>query len=125
MLVGKVDGVIELLVELFDVLVNIVLMYQVVIVQWVVVCQGIYLMKMCGEVSGGGCKFYWQKGIGYVWQGLMWVLQFIGGGVVYGFKLCDYSQCIFKKMIVVVLCGVLFDWVCNGCIYVIIELVEG
>lgn len=116
---GKKVGLIEFFVVLFDVKMNILLIYQVVVVQFVVVCQGMYLIKCCGEVFGVGCKFFKQKGMGNVCQGFICVLYMIGGGIVYGLKLCDYLQCIFKKMIVVVLLGVFSDCFCGDCLYVI------
>lgn len=122
---GKKVGLVEFFGDFFDVNINILLIYQVVVVQFVVVCQGIYVMKICGQVFGGGKKLWCQKGIGCVCQGLICVLQWVGGGIVYGLQLCFYVQCIFKKMVGVVLCGVLFDMVCDNCIFVVILLVDG
>ncbi len=122
---GKVDGSIELPVELFDAPANIALMHQVVTAQRAAARQGTHSTKTRGEVSGGGRKPYRQKGTGRARQGSTRAPQFAGGGVVHGPKPRDYSQRTPKKMIAAALRGALSDRARNSRIHAVTELVAG
>lgn len=76
--------------------------------QFVVKCQGIYQFLICGEVFCMGVKMFKQKGMGCVCYYFVCVLQFCGGGKVYGLVFCDYFYDLLKKVCVLVLCYVLF-----------------
>lgn len=70
---------------------NEVLVYQVVVVYVVGVCQGICVQKICVEVIGFGKKLWCQKGIGCVCFGFIKSLIWCFGGVIFVVCLQDYS----------------------------------
>lgn len=100
---------------------NEFLVYQVVIVFLVGVCQGFKVQKNCVVVSGGGCKFWCQKGIGWVCVGIICSLLWCGGGKMFVVEFCDFFQKVNCKMYCGVLCCIFFELVCQECLVVVDE----
>jgi large subunit ribosomal protein L4 len=110
---------VDLPAEIFDVVVNVPLIHQVVVAQQAAARQGTHATKTRGEVRGGGRKPYKQKGTGRARQGSTRAPQFAGGGVVHGPQPRDYSQRTPKKMKAAALRGALSDRAQNGRIHVV------
>jgi large subunit ribosomal protein L4 len=122
---GKKAGSVELPADMFDVVVNIPLIHQVVVAQLAAARQGTHSTKSRGEVSGGGRKPYRQKGTGRARQGSTRAPQFAGGGVVHGPTPRDYAQRTPKKMKAAALRGALSDRARHGRVHVVTGFVEG
>jgi large subunit ribosomal protein L4 len=106
---GEKTGTVDLPVELFDVVTNVLLIHQVVVAQQAAARQGTHKTKRRGEVSGAGRKPFKQKGTGRARQGSIRAPQMTGGGIVHGPQPRDYSQRTPKKMIAAALLGALSD----------------
>src|SRR5690348_5465118 len=115
----------DLPADVFDVELNVPLVYQVVVAQLAAARQGTHSTKRRGEVRGGGKKPYRQKGTGRARQGSTRAPQFVGGGVVHGPKPRDYSQRTPKKMIAAALRGALSDRARHARIHVLTGVVDG
>lgn len=122
---GTKAGSVDLPDDVFDVQTNIPLIHQVVVGQLAAARQGTASTKTRAEVRGGGRKPYKQKGTGRARQGSTRAPQFVGGGVVHGPKLRDYTQRTPKKMKAAALRGALSDRARHGRIHVFSALVEG
>jgi large subunit ribosomal protein L4 len=122
---GKAAGTAELPAEVFDVQTNVPLIHQVVVAQLAAARQGTHSTKTRGEVSGGGCKPYKQKGTGRARQGSIRAPQFAGGGVVHGPTPRDYTQRTPKKMKAAALRGALSDRARHGRIHVLAAVIDG
>jgi large subunit ribosomal protein L4 len=122
---GKKAGSVELPADMFDVVVNVPLIHQVVVAQLAAARQGTHSTKSRGEVSGGGRKPYRQKGTGRARQGSIRAPQFAGGGVVHGPTPRDYAQRTPKKMKAAALRGALSDRARHGRVHVVTGFVEG
>jgi large subunit ribosomal protein L4 len=122
---GKKAGSVELPADMFDVMVNVPLIHQVVVAQLAAARQGTHSTKSRGEVSGGGRKPYRQKGTGRARQGSTRAPQFAGGGVVHGPTPRDYAQRTPKKMKAAALRGALSDRARHGRVHVVTGFVEG
>jgi large subunit ribosomal protein L4 len=122
---GKAAGTVELPAEVFDVQTNVPLIHQVVVAQLAAARQGTHSTKTRGEVSGGGCKPYKQKGTGRARQGSIRAPQFAGGGVVHGPTPRDYTQRTPKKMKAAALRGALSDRARHGRIHVLAAVIDG
>ena len=116
---------VDLPAEIFDAVVNIPLMHQVVVAQQAAARQGTHSTKRRGEVRGGGRKPYKQKGTGRARQGSTRAPQFAGGGVVHGPQPRSYDQRTPKKMKAAALRGALSDRARDGRIHVVDSLVDG
>jgi large subunit ribosomal protein L4 len=116
---------VDLPAEIFDAVVNIPLMHQVVVAQQAAARQGTHSTKRRGEVRGGGRKPYKQKGTGRARQGSTRAPQFAGGGVVHGPQPRNYDQRTPKKMKAAALRGALSDRARDGRIHVVASLIEG
>ena len=116
---------VDLPAEIFDAVVNIPLMHQVVVAQQAAARQGTHSTKRRGEVRGGGRKPYKQKGTGRARQGSTRAPQFAGGGVVHGPKPRSYDQRTPKKMKAAALRGALSDRARDGRIHVVESLIAG
>jgi large subunit ribosomal protein L4 len=110
---------VDLPAEIFDVVVNIPLIHQVVVAQQAAARQGSASTKRRGEVRGGGRKPYKQKGTGRARQGSIRAPQFVGGGVVHGPHPRSYDQRTPKKMKAAALRGALSDRARDGRIHVV------
>ena len=110
---------VDLPAEIFDVVVNVPLIHQVVVAQQAAARQGTHATKTRGEVRGGGRKPYKQKGTGRARQGSTRAPQFAGGGVVHGPQPRDYSQRTPKKMKAAALRGALSDRAQNDRVHVV------
>ena len=122
---GETAGTVELPAEVFDALVNVPLIHQVVVAQLAAARQGSHDTKTRGEVRGGGRKPYRQKGTGRARQGSTRAPQFTGGGVVHGPTPRGYDQRTPKKMKAAALRGALSDRARGGRVHVVTGLVEG
>jgi len=122
---GETAGTVELPAEVFDALVNVPLIHQVVVAQLAAARQGSHDTKTRGEVRGGGRKPYRQKGTGRARQGSTRAPQFTGGGVVHGPTPRSYEQRTPKKMKAAALRGALSDRARGGRVHVVTGLVEG
>jgi large subunit ribosomal protein L4 len=122
---GKKAGSVELPADMFDVLVNVPLIHQVVVAQLAAARRGTHSTKSRGEVSGGGRKPYRQKGTGRARQGSTRAPQFAGGGVVHGPTPRDYAQRTPKKMKAAALRGALSDRARHGRVHVVTGFVDG
>ncbi len=116
---GKKSGTAELPAEIFDVVVNVPLIHQVVVAQQAAARQGTHKVKTRGEVRGGGRKPWRQKGTGRARHGSIRAPQWTGGGVVHGPTPRDYSQRTPKKMKAAALRGALSDRARGGCVHVV------
>src|SRR5699024_3937600 len=116
---GKKTGTAELPAEIFDVVVNVPLIHQVVVAQQAAARQGTHKVKTRGEVRGGGRKPWRQKGTGRARHGSMRSPQWTGGGIVHGPSPRDYSQRTPKKMKAAALRGALSDQARGGCVHVV------
>ncbi|WP_305071541.1 MULTISPECIES: 50S ribosomal protein L4 [unclassified Pseudactinotalea] len=116
---GKKAGSAELPGELFDVVVNVPLIHQVVVAQLAAARQGTHKAKTRGEVRGGGKKPWRQKGTGRARQGSTRAPQWSGGGIVHGPVPRDYSQRTPKKMKTAALRGALSDRARAGHVHVV------
>lgn len=105
---GGVVGLIMVFDEIFGFELCIDLIYCVVCWQFVKCQVGIYKMLQCLEIFGLMKKFVCQKGFGGVCYGNKKVLQFCGGGKVFGLVVCDYGYDLLKKVWVFGLKYVLF-----------------
>lgn len=94
------------------------LVYQVVVVYCNVGCVGIKVQKICFEVVGIIKKLKKQKG-GGVCYGVLMVLIFVGGGVIFVVKLCSFEQKVNCKQYCVVMCVILFELNCQGCLMIV------
>jgi large subunit ribosomal protein L4 len=110
---------VDLPAEIFDVVVNVPLIHQVVVAQQAAARQGTHATKTRGDVRGGGKKPYKQKGTGRARQGSIRAPQFAGGGVVHGPQPRDYSQRTPKKMKAAALRGALSDRAQNDRVHVV------
>jgi large subunit ribosomal protein L4 len=122
---GKKAGSVELPADVFDVMVNVPLIHQVVVAQLAAARRGTHSTKSRGEVSGGGRKPYRQKGTGRARQGSIRAPQFAGGGVVHGPTPRDYAQRTPKKMKAAALRGALSDRARHGHVHVVTGFVDG
>jgi len=116
---GGTAGTAELPAEVFDVVVNVPLIHQVVVAQRAAARQGTHSTKTRGDVRGGGKKPYRQKGTGRARQGSTRAPQFAGGGVVHGPQPRDYAQRTPKKMKAAALRGALSDRARAGRVHVV------
>ena len=116
---GKKTGTAELPAEIFDVVVNVPLIHQVVVAQQAAARQGTHKVKTRGEVRGGGRKPWRQKGTGRARHGSIRSPQWTGGGIVHGPSPRDYSQRTPKKMKAAALRGALSDRARGGCVHVV------
>lgn len=116
---GKKGGTTELPAEIFDVVVNVPLIHQVVVAQQAAARQGTHKVKTRAEVSGGGRKPWRQKGTGRARHGSTRSPQWTGGGIVHGPAPRDYSQRTPKKMKTAALRGALSDRNRGGCVHVV------
>jgi len=116
---GKKTGTTELPAEIFDVVVNVPLIHQVVVAQQAAARQGTHKVKTRGEVRGGGRKPWRQKGTGRARHGSIRSPQWTGGGIVHGPTPRDYSQRTPKKMKAAALRGALSDRARGGCVHVV------
>ncbi len=116
---GKKTGTKELPAEIFDVVVNVPLIHQVVVAQQAAARQGTHKVKTRGEVRGGGRKPWRQKGTGRARHGSIRSPQWTGGGIVHGPTPRDYSQRTPKKMKAAALRGALSDRARGGCVHVV------
>src|SRR5690625_2633231 len=89
---GKKTGTTELPAEIFDVVVNVPLIHQVVVAQQAAARQGTHKVKTRGEVRGGGRKPWRQKGTGRARHGSTRSPQCTGGGTLHGPTPRVYSQ---------------------------------
>jgi large subunit ribosomal protein L4 len=95
---GADAGSVELADEIFGVEPNGAVMHQVVTAQLAARRAGTQSTKTRGDVSGGGAKPWRQKGTGRARQGSTRAPNWIGGGVVWGPHMRDFSQDMPKKM---------------------------
>jgi len=116
---GKKTGTAELPAEIFDVVVNVPLIHQVVVAQQAAARQGTHKVKTRGEVRGGGRKPWRQKGTGRARHGSIRSPQWTGGGIVHGPAPRDYSQRTPKKMKAAALRGALSDRARGGAVSVV------
>jgi len=116
---------VDLPADIFDVVVNIPLIHQVVVAQQAAARQGSHDTKGRGEVRGGGAKPYRQKGTGRARQGSIRSPQFAGGGVVHGPTPRSYAQRTPKKMKAAALRGALSDRARAGRVHVVESFVSG
>jgi large subunit ribosomal protein L4 len=116
---------VDLPADIFDVVVNIPLIHQVVVAQRAAARQGSHDTKGRGEVRGGGAKPYRQKGTGRARQGSIRSPQFAGGGVVHGPTPRSYAQRTPKKMKAAALRGALSDRARAGRVHVVESFVSG
>ncbi len=70
--------------------------------------------KTRGEVAGNNCKIYRQKGTGNARHGDHQSPIFVGGGVVFGPRPCDYSKKVNKSTRKLALRRVLGDIISGG-----------
>ena len=116
---GKKAGTADLPAEVFDVVVNVPLIHQVVVAQRAAARQGTHATKTRGMVRGGGRKPYKQKGTGRARQGSTRAPQFAGGGTVHGPQPRKYDQRTPKKMKAAALRGALSDRARAGRVHVV------
>jgi len=116
---------VELPGDVFDVVLNVPLIHQVVVAQLAAARQGTHDTKTRGEVRGGGKKPYRQKGTGRARQGSIRAPQFVGGGVVHGPTPQDFSQRTPKKMKAAALRAALSDRARGGKVHVMQGFVVG
>jgi large subunit ribosomal protein L4 len=116
---GKKAGTADLPADVFDVVVNVPLIHQVVVAQRAAARQGTHATNTRGMVRGGGRKPYKQKGTGRARQGSTRAPQFAGGGTVHGPQPRDYSQRTPKKMKAAALRGALSDRARAGRVHVV------
>ena len=95
---GKKVGEIDLSDELFGIEPNVHAIHQVVRMQQAAARAGTASTKRRGEVRGGGCKPWRQKGTGRARAGSIRAPHWRGGGSVFGPKPRDYSFRVPKKV---------------------------
>ena len=122
---GGTAGTAELPAAVFDTVVNVPLIHQVVVAQRAAARQGTHATKTRGDVSGGGRKPYRQKGTGRARQGSIRAPQFAGGGVVHGPQPRSYDQRTPKKMKAAALRGALSDRARAGRVHVVAGFAVG
>jgi large subunit ribosomal protein L4 len=115
----------DLPADIFDTMVNVPLIHQVVVAQQAAARQGTHATKTRGDVRGGGRKPYRQKGTGRARQGSIRAPQFTGGGVVHGPVPRSYEQKTPKKMKAAALRGALSDRARHGLVQVVDGFVDG
>ena len=94
---GAAIGEIELSDAIFASDVNVAAMHLVVRSYLAAQRQGTQSAKTRTEVRGGGRKIYRQKGTGNARHGDKRAPIFVGGGVVFGPRPCDYSKKVNKS----------------------------
>src|SRR4029077_6613983 len=119
---GKKSGTRDLPAAIFEALVNIALMPQVVVAAMAGQRAGTHKVKTRGEVRGGGVKPWRQKGTGRARQGSIRAPQWTGGGVVHGPVVRTHDQRINKKMVKGALRSALSDAVPSGKLVALKEL---
>jgi large subunit ribosomal protein L4 len=95
---GGVVGERELPAELFEGVVNVPLMHQVVVAGAAAQRSGTHSTKTRGDVRGGGVKPWRQKGTGRARQGSIRSPQWSGGGVAHGPHPHGWDMRVNKKM---------------------------
>jgi large subunit ribosomal protein L4 len=116
---------VDLPAEIFDTLVNVPLIHQVVVAHEAAARQGTHATKTRGEVRGGGRKPYRQKGTGRARQGSVRAPQFTGGGIVHGPVSRSHAVRTPKKMKAAALRGALSDRARHGLVQVVDGFVDG
>jgi large subunit ribosomal protein L4 len=95
---GKVSGSVDLDDSVWAIEPNISVMHQALIRQQANARVGTAETKTRAQVRGGGRKPWRQKGTGRARQGSTRAPNWIGGGVVWGPHMRDFSQDMPKKM---------------------------
>ena len=95
---GKVSGSVDLDDSVWGIEPNISVMHQALVRQQANARVGTAETKTRAEVRGGGRKPWRQKGTGRARQGSTRAPNWIGGGVVWGPHMRDFSQDMPKKM---------------------------
>jgi len=95
---GKVVGSVDLDDSVWAIEPNIGVMHQALVRQQANARVGTAETKTRSEVRGGGRKPWRQKGTGRARQGSTRAPNWVGGGVVWGPHMRDYSQALPKKM---------------------------
>lgn len=95
---GKSSGRVTLPPELFGVKVNKALLTQAIRVYSANAREGGASTKTRGEVEGSTRKIYRQKGTGRARHGSIRAPIFVGGGIVFGPRVRDFSLALPKKM---------------------------
>ena len=95
---GNVVGNAELSERVFGIEPNEAVVHQVVVAQLANKRQGTKSAKTRAEVRGGGKKPWRQKGTGRARSGSSRSPVWVGGGVVFAPKPCDYSKKVNKKV---------------------------
>lgn len=95
---GSVAGSVELDDSVWGIEPNIGVMHQALVRQQANARLGTSETKTRSQVRGGGRKPWRQKGTGRARQGSTRAPNWIGGGVVWGPHMRDYSQAMPKKM---------------------------
>jgi large subunit ribosomal protein L4 len=95
---GKVSGSVDLDDSVWGIEPNISVMHQALVRQQANARVGTAETKTRAEVRGGGRKPWRQKGTGRARQGSTRAPNWVGGGVVWGPHMRDFSQDMPKKM---------------------------
>ena len=95
---GKVSGSVDLDDSVWAIEPNIGVMHQALVRQQANARVGTAETKTRAQVRGGGRKPWRQKGTGRARQGSIRAPNWVGGGVVWGPHMRDYSQAMPKKM---------------------------
>ena len=95
---GQTIGEVELRDDIFGITPHVPVMHQALVRQLANARLGTHKTKTRGEVSGGGCKPWRQKGTGRARQGSIRAPQWRGGGTVFGPRPRSYRQKMPKKM---------------------------
>ena len=111
---GKKVGTMELSEEIFAAEVNVPAMHLVVRSILANKRQGTQSALTRGMVRGGGRKIYRQKGTGNARHGDHQSPIFVGGGVVFGPRPCDYTKKVNKSTRKLALRRVLGDIISGG-----------
>jgi large subunit ribosomal protein L4 len=95
---GKKSGSRALPAGLFEAMVSVPLMHQVVVAGLAGLRAGTHSTKTRGDVRGGGKKPWRQKGTGRARQGSIRSPQWVGGGVAHGPRPHGHEMRVNKKM---------------------------
>ena len=111
---GKKVSTVELSDAVFGITPNEKVMHAAVVNFLANQRQGTQSAKTRSEVRGGGRKIYRQKGTGNARHGDHQSPIFVGGGVVFGPRPCDYSKKVNKSTRKLALRRVLGDIISGG-----------
>jgi len=95
---GKKVGEVELRPDIFEVPVNVPLMYQALVRQLANARLGTHKTKSRGEINRSKAKWYRQKGTGRARHGSRNANLFVGGGIAHGPTVHKYTKQMPRKM---------------------------